>query len=524
MKPDLSSPASSADASPEQASRPAAGAGGFVSWDILLPLLLAGYFLVNLLVRLTVSDSLEYDEAEQVLVTQWLALGYATQPPLYNWLQHLVFSIGGISIATLAIWKNTILFSLYLISWKTAKLLLPRKEHAAIATLGLLTIPQVAFESQRDLTHTVAVIFCAVLFLSGLFFTLKKPSLASYAITGLATGLGLLAKYNFALLPAAAFLAVLSHPQWRRRIFDRRFLLTAVLTVIVVAPHGWWLLQNLSVASQGTLSKLQDTGATATRFPFLEGLTSLVIAIIGFAGLTILAYWIAFGRDFVASLRAGGNDWTRFIERMLLALAFVLILMLLVTGAEHIKDRWLAPLLVVLPLYLTLKLSAAGRLSETGARRFLTIALAVMVIIPTILGVRLHLPQWTGSYEKLNYPQRELVERLVNEVGTRPGLLIANDSHIGGNMRLYLPDVPVYSIYFPAFQPKYEFSAQRPILAVWNRRTADPLTLPDNLRPSIDRFAGAGARMKTGVVDVPYINGRPGDVYHLGYAVLYPAN
>ena len=51
-------------------------------WGLLLL-----YFGAQVVARLWVSDALELDEAEQVLWTQQLALGYGTQPPLYTWLQ-----------------------------------------------------------------------------------------------------------------------------------------------------------------------------------------------------------------------------------------------------------------------------------------------------------------------------------------------------------------------------------------------------------------------------------------------------
>jgi lipopolysaccharide core galacturonosyltransferase RgtB len=516
MKPDMPSPllppVTSSEIETENATR----------WDIILPVLLFGYFLLNFLLRLMVSDSLEFDEAEQVVASQWFAFGYGTQPPFYNWLQYLVFSVAGVSIASLAVLKNTILLGFYLLSWRTARLLLPRPEHAVIATLGLLTIPQVAFESQRDLTHTVGAIFCAGLFLYGLFFTLKKPTLGSYAVTGLATGLGLVSKYNFALLPAAAFLVVLIHPQWRKRVFDIRFLATAVVALLAVAPHASWLLGNLDMASQNTLSKMQASGSLPVRFPFFTGVTSLIIAVIGFGGLTVLCYWLAFGNDFLRS-RSASSPWTQFIETMLLAMAACMLLVLLLTGAEHVKDRWLAPLLVVLPLYFTLKLSAAGRLTAEGTRRFITLALAVMVIVPTILGVRLYLPQWTGEYEKLNYPHHAFVDRLLEDVGKRPGLILAGDTHLGGNLRLYLPDVPVYSSFLPSFQPNYRWDDDRPIVAAWHSDTDKIGEIPPDLRAAIDRFAGPAARIESHTVGLPYIHGADGDLYHFGYAVIYPA-
>ncbi|EKD36845.1 MAG: hypothetical protein ACD_75C01353G0001, partial [uncultured bacterium] len=39
-------------------------------------LALAGYFILHILLRVTLSDSLDYDEAEQALLGQWLLAGY----------------------------------------------------------------------------------------------------------------------------------------------------------------------------------------------------------------------------------------------------------------------------------------------------------------------------------------------------------------------------------------------------------------------------------------------------------------
>ncbi len=78
--------------------------------------------------------------------------------------------------------KNLLLFSSYVLYGLTARLILRDKALVAITTLGLLTIPQMAFEMQRDLTHTVAVFFSASIFFYGFIRSLKQPSLASYLI------------------------------------------------------------------------------------------------------------------------------------------------------------------------------------------------------------------------------------------------------------------------------------------------------------------------------------------------------
>ena len=49
--------------------------------------LLAGYFILQVIVRIVMPPTLGLDEAEQAFRSQWLAAGYGPQPPFYNWLQ-----------------------------------------------------------------------------------------------------------------------------------------------------------------------------------------------------------------------------------------------------------------------------------------------------------------------------------------------------------------------------------------------------------------------------------------------------
>ena len=54
----------------------------------------------------------------------------------------------------------------------------------------------------------------------------------------------------------------------------------------------------------------------------------------------------------------------------LLRIGTALLLLILFAGAAHIKDRWLTPLLLVLPLYLCLKVEAAGLGNALQLKRF----------------------------------------------------------------------------------------------------------------------------------------------------------
>ena len=88
--------------------------------------LLAAYFLLHIAVRIATSDSLELDEAEQLVLGQALSWGYGTKPPLYSWLQLGFFQIFGERVLALSTLKNLLLFCTYLCTFLAARRLAGR--------------------------------------------------------------------------------------------------------------------------------------------------------------------------------------------------------------------------------------------------------------------------------------------------------------------------------------------------------------------------------------------------------------
>jgi 4-amino-4-deoxy-L-arabinose transferase-like glycosyltransferase len=302
---------------------------------------LAGYFIANILVRLCLPASLELDEGQQLFLAQWLAIGYDSQPPFYNWLQYGAVQIFGDTVASLSILKNTMLFGCYLSFGLAARLLLRNRQLAVVAMLGLLTIPQISFEAQRDLTHTIAVLFSACLFLCLFVRTIGRPTALNYALTGVAVGIGLLSKYNFVLLPLAAIAAILPERDLRDRLFNPRILLTLVIGAVIVAPHALWFASHLGEATGRTMGKLMKDADDSGLQRVADGLLSLAAAIAAFTLPTILLFLVAFGRTLWRSWNAQ-SLWSRVLGRMMLLLMAALVLLIVLGGASAIKDRWLS--------------------------------------------------------------------------------------------------------------------------------------------------------------------------------------
>jgi len=486
-------------------------------------ILLAVYFAANVVVRLNQPASLEYDEAHQLYLSQWLFPGIDSQPPFYNWLQYTVVHLFGGSLAALSVLKNTMLFCCYLIFGLTATRVLKDSALAAVATLGLLTIPTISYETQRDLTHTVAAFFAASLFFYCFVRTAEKPSLLNYALTGIAAGIGVISKYNFVLFPIITILAAWPDRELRRRIFDPRIAVSLVLAVLVVAPHAWWFLDNWARATTRTIGKLTQDASASWIVQVGQGLSSLAEALVGMAVPSVLLFLLVFGRALPASWRAQ-NRWTRLLERMFIGLVVALLLMVLFVGVSNVKSRWLIPFFFLLPLYLCLKVEASGATVPQAPKRMAAIALVIMIAIPTTLYLRNTSIGALEHYGKQHVPYGPAVQEILASSNIAPALIVTPDSYLPGNIRLHAPDIPVVAPSYPPSLAGYPFDANHPWLAIW--RNADGTPAPE---PSVKfkKWVRGDPRLRDAeweieMVAPPYNYGKPGDIYSFSYAWIRP--
>ncbi|MBZ9792783.1 glycosyltransferase family 39 protein [Rhizobium sp. 3T7] len=484
-------------------------------------LLLAAYFVVSFIVRLLVPNGLRVDESQQAFFSQWLVAGYDTQPPLYNWFQAMVVSVLGLSIATIAAAKNLVLFLLFLSYYKLAKLVLDDRLFAAIATLSLFVIPQVFWQAQRDLTHTVAQMLMINLLLYSIVKTLKAPSLLSYVMIGVTLGLGMLTKYNFTLVVSAALVAVFLHPDGLKRLFDLRFLLALAIAVLIFLPHGLWLLDNLGLAATRTLNTMAQEAPTGTLAKLIKGPTEFFGQVLVIMAPLVAVYAIIFGKKFLHSLRPT-TVWAHFFDTIFLVIGLQVLLLVFAIGITSMRDRWVLPLLFLMPIAFCLKMQARGIRAEDFAKRFFVAPLAVMIVVPSLVFVRANVPTLFGRPEAYNAPYEEFVSRILAEEGKRPGLVLTDGWAASGNLRLQLPDVPTLCTFFGNLEVDHEWTAEKPILAVW-------LTSKEGtaLQPELDAWVQRNLGPQYSAVavkhmSVGYVHGRPEDQRLFGYAWIYP--
>jgi 4-amino-4-deoxy-L-arabinose transferase-like glycosyltransferase len=484
-----------------------------------LLLVLGLYFLVNVAVRLILPHGLELDEAEQTFVSQWLIPGYGSQPPFYNWLQHGAIALFGMSLATLAGLKNLMLFAAYALYYLAARQVLRNKGLAAVAALGLLTLPQVSFEAQRDLSHTVAATFGASFFLYALLRVLKSPSLVAFLVFGLATGIGGITKYNFAILPVAAGLAVLCDADMRRRVLDWRLIPAALLAVLIVAPHALWLVDNFDAASGRTLGKLvnADTGYGAG---VAKGIGSLALAFLSFTGLPVVVFTLVY-RERLGAIIKASNPWTRLLGRTVAFSVVLILLMIVFAGFENVRDRWMTPILLGFPLYLALKIDAADIPSMPHLRRVWAVALAVMILVPSILLGRVAIDRVAGEYGYVNIPFGRLAQTVAEKAADADTVVVAADGHLAGNMHYNLPDIPVVTPQPPTAARVRPLSSYDRVVLVWRRTDGSaPKSFEETFGTYLNGQGVTVAPQNIAIVGYPYAWGRPADQYRFAYAVI----
>jgi 4-amino-4-deoxy-L-arabinose transferase-like glycosyltransferase len=396
-------------------------------------LLASGWFLLNALSPLLFSRTAETDQAAELVRSQLWQWGYGSQPPLYTWLAKLLLQISGPALWPLLLLKAAILSGLAAGLLSIGRQLQFSRAQQWISVVGLALIPQFAWESQRDLTHSVLATLLAALTLLQLLRLEARPSPGNYALAGAISACGILSKYTFGVFLLGTLVAALSLPAFRRRLLHPGILIALAVFTAVLTPHLLWAVGHPELALSGT-DKLQSGGA----FPLsqLQGLGSAASNAVAFlTPLWIVGLVLIDGRP-----RPAANQREQLLYRLPLAMAMVLSIVILVSGATRIKDRWYQSLLFYAPVVLAVMGGPSPQ--HRRLRGYLQAGVVAAVVVSVALPGRIPLADALGRTSNFNAPLMELLEQIQRQQGA-PGLVIASDSFLGGNARRVFADVPV---------------------------------------------------------------------------------
>jgi 4-amino-4-deoxy-L-arabinose transferase-like glycosyltransferase len=416
--------------------------------------------VLSLAVRLA-GTGVGIDDAEQLVYLPYLWAGYGgSQPPLYTWLNWIASAVLGIDVLTLKLVKYACLFTAALCVYAATRRLGFRAATAATASLGLFLIPQIVWESQRALSHSVAAIcFSALAFFAFAVLGSKRTILA-YACFGLAAAAAILAKYNDVILLGALLAAALSLRDYRPLVLDRRFLVTVVVACLALTPTLLW-----NVGHPGELMarsyKFGISAGGRSLVTTFHGLWDLAIAVFNFAVLPVAVFLISavigWFQPPAAAAPASGPE--KLLWRTLaFGLAAVLIFVV-VSGATEVRDRWFLPILFLLPAAVA---ATMERFGERGwVAQLAAIRGAVMVVVlatPALWYAQIYTGDGQGRIARLDYPA---LQRAITARG--PVATVLSDWLWIGNLRLVDKDLVLLADEVPDF-PRL---IREPAVLVW---------------------------------------------------------
>ena len=404
---------------------------------LLWLLLLATAHVIS---RVCISSAMKWDESEQILWSQHLALGYGPQPPLYSWVQWLAVQVLGPSVLALALVKHALIVLTYCLAWLAGRRLLNAQGAWWVAS-GLLLMLPFGWDSLRDQTHTVLVTAMAMGLWWAVLRQVQQPAARNFLWIGLFCSLGMLAKYSFALLIGAMFIAAMTVPRVRQALFARGWWLAPCLGLLVFSAHGAWLLQHWGMATEQTLEKM----SISTQVSHLKGLANLLVATLSTLGLwglcVLLGYrsqlWRATGSAADTRL-AEDRSWARpLLFRYLAIIALAFVGMVLVGDVSSFKQRWILPLTAVLPL--ALYVARPALLQPLQGRTYTALVVFFALLFLVMATLRPWQSGWRSDPDELNHPVKELARQLQAAGYDGQGLIIGSDHMMAAMLHSRFP-------------------------------------------------------------------------------------
>jgi hypothetical protein len=119
----------------------------------------------------------------------------------------------------------------------------------------------------------------------------------------------------------------------------------------------------------------------------------------------------------------------------------------------YVKDRWLQPLLFVVPLFFFSRLDPS-LISPKRFKIFLNVIAVTAIAVYIAFTIRVAGASYIDRFTRMNYPFTSLADDL-RQSGFSGGLIISNNRFLAGNMHIQFPEST-------ALIPGYRFESRTP--------------------------------------------------------------
>ncbi|WP_460275117.1 ArnT family glycosyltransferase [Celeribacter sp. ULVN23_4] len=392
-------------------------------------LAITGYYILQIVQRLLMGGGLEGDDGEMLMMTPGLQWGYGPQLPFYNWLQVGVFAVFGKTLFGITLLKHVMLWATFALLFVGLRAWLPAKQ-AAVATLSMFLIPDIAWEAERITTHSNAMLAAISGTFAAFLWVVRTGRWRDWILLGLAVGIGGISKYNYWSIPIALFLVALTFPETRQAMRSRRALIVPVIAVIFCVGPYVWMQENARLAMASAHKFKLDRGPTELIpqgvIEYLGGLVALLLLPMIVAGLMHL-----FSRK--APRPETSAPWlVPLLLRIAILSMGVGLAVVWMSGAGNVTTRWLLP--IVIPLVIAIYMALANRVSRKAVIAF---NCSVALLAVGIFAGLAHDRYKDGARRDYDF---EGLAQAIEAMDLPSDTVVVSGFYLGGNLALLRPD------------------------------------------------------------------------------------
>ncbi|MCX8502500.1 MAG: glycosyltransferase family 39 protein [Beijerinckiaceae bacterium] len=342
----------------------------------LWPVLLSSLVLWALIPSLYFGN-LHTDTLEAAYWGRDLAWGYSKHPPLVSWLLNIVLKPGSAPILTLLVLGQALAILSAWYVYDLVRIIAGRQTAVLAACMMMLTSVATFYAAQVN-HNTVLVPFCAAVMNYGYRFMDRRRLIDAVSL-GLATGLGMITKYEiiFALIPLLVLSLV--KPRFRNIFLSTKTWLAVLISIAVLLPHLQWLASHdWTSLSRAVGSAPMNGGLTA-----LFSIWGLFIGFVAVIAFPIMFLFLLRGRKPLQITPNDQPDEARTLGLIFLFTPLIAVGLASLVTDQYIKALWLLPLTpsAITGLALLIRRMPSDNMTTDRSAVALTVKLSAVIFI-----------------------------------------------------------------------------------------------------------------------------------------------
>jgi len=425
------------------------------------------FCLIHWVIRVMIAPVFTVEEADQLLLSQSLQVGYeARQPPMLSWLHALATMTGTVSPPLIFALKYVLLFVALTFYYLAARNVLIRPGVSAAAIAAWALTFQVGWSMHEDLLGAVALMACLSLCFHAITRILTWRRYRDWVYLGITIGIGLLTHHLFLVFPVTMILAIMLSPFFRDAMSLPRIGVTLLVAALIFLPYAVWVSTHIG-SVETIINEYADSWAIDSGWIERAGNAAAQLgrALLEFSLPLSLFWMMLFWTLWLPILypifprrntdeEPHENAWRRLFMRSTL-FSVVAYLITIPLGVQAYKAHWMMPVLFTAPVWLFLHVKRGGDF-PVAIRAFggVAIAFALLVAGGRFVEWQLEITTCREGGCRPYTPVKEWAAEL-RRAGFEEGTIVGADVHLTGNIRAAIPHARVLDASIPpqAFPP-----------------------------------------------------------------------